>query len=233
MSISRRIAKSLTDYTNPNSIGSKLRRKRTLPLINLIKSVHAAEGKVNIADVGGTQRNWNMFPHDVLKDHNVHVTLINLPGAEKREAEPGFTFVEGDACDLKEYETNSFNIVHSNSVVEHVGDWGRMVAFAGEVRRLAPNYFVQTPNFWFPMEPHFMTPVYHWLPKPMRVKLILRFELGHLKRAASVSDAVYAVESARLLDKRMFRELFPDAEIITERLLLLPKSMIAVRRQKG
>lgn len=232
MSLSRRFAKSITDYTNPNSLGSRFRRKRTRPLIELIEAVHKAKGSVSIVDAGGTTRYWRMFPQDVLRANNVHITLVNLPGAEKREDEPGFTFTEGDACDMAEYADNAFDIVHSNSVVEHVGDWPHMVAFAKEVRRLAPNYFVQTPNFWFFLEPHFMTPFFHWLPEPTRIWLIRHFELGHVGKCQTVDSAVRAVQSARLLDKRMFREIFPDAEYITERLLGLPKSMVAVRRAK-
>ena len=49
---------------------------------------------------------------------------------------------------------------------------------AAEVRRLAPVYWVQTPNFWFPMEPHFLTPAWHWLPVDLRVAMLRRRALG-------------------------------------------------------
>jgi hypothetical protein len=64
-----------------------------------------------------------------------------------------------------------------------------MVAFAREVRRLAPSYFVQTPNFWFPMEPHWMVPAFHWLPAPVRVQMFMRFDLGHARRTDTVGAA--------------------------------------------
>ena len=104
-----------------------------------------------------------------------------------------------------------------------------MVAFAREVRRLAPSYFVQTPNFWFPIEPHWMVPAFHWLPAPVRVQMFMRFDLGHARRTDTVGAAVLLVEHARLLDRRMFKFLFPDAQHITERVLGMSKSLVAVR----
>jgi hypothetical protein len=104
-----------------------------------------------------------------------------------------------------------------------------MRQFSREVSRVADKYFVQTPNYWFPIEPHFMTLFFHWLPKPLRVWAMLKFSLGSEERRTTVDSAVRAVENARLLDKRMFGALFPDARIQIERVLLLPKSLIAIR----
>jgi hypothetical protein len=104
-----------------------------------------------------------------------------------------------------------------------------MRAFAREVRRLAPRYFVQTPNFWFPIEPHFMCPFFHWLPVPARVRLLLLTGLGHYRRAETVESALAAVQGIRLLSRRTMSSLFPDAAIVTERVALLPKSLMAIR----
>jgi hypothetical protein len=108
-----------------------------------------------------------------------------------------------------------------------------MVQFAEEISRVAENYFVQTPNYWFPMEPHCMTPVFHWLPEPMRIWLVSRFQLGHWKKATSISEAVQIVQSARLLNKNMFQALFKDAVVSTETLFFLPKSFIAIKNTKA
>ena len=105
-----------------------------------------------------------------------------------------------------------------------------MLQFANEISRIAEFYFVQTPNFWFPLEPHCMTPFFHWLPKPIRVWMVLHFQLGHWEKANSISEAVRSVEGARLVDKNMFQELFNDGSVLTERLFLLPKSFIAIRK---
>jgi hypothetical protein len=229
MGLSKKIAKRVSDYQNPNSIGTKLRVKRIAPLIMMIKNTYEMYGKVDIIDVGGTKTYWRIFPEDMLQEKKVKITLINLPGTKVPEENRFFTFREGNGCDLHEIDDGAFHIAHSNSVIEHVGDWDMMMRFSHEISRVSNSYFVQTPNYWFPIEPHFMTPFFHWLPRPLRMLLIMRFDLGHRKKQDSINGAIRSIESVRLLDRKMFSELFPDAMIITERVLLLPKSLIAIK----
>jgi hypothetical protein len=228
MGLSALVARKAIDR-DPQSFTSRIRRRRLGPLTRLIEACRRRHGRVRILDLGGTEEYWGLLPETFLDANGVEVTLLNVPGAVPPPAGGRFRFVEGDACHLPEYPDGAFHIVHSNSVIEHVGDWRRMVSFAREVRRLAPSYFVQTPNFWFPIEPHWMMPVFHWLPAPVRVRMFMRFSLGHAKRCDTVDEAIQLVEHARLLDRRMFTYLFPDAEHITERLLGMSKSLLAVR----
>jgi hypothetical protein len=230
MSITRRLAGSIADYQNPDSVGSRLRARRIGPLLRMIDEAHARHGEVRIIDIGGTETYWRIVSTDFLASRMVQITVVNLPG-EPRPADHGpFRFLGADGCRLDAIADKAFHIAHSNSVLEHVGDWSRMQAFASEVARVAERFFVQTPNYWFPVEPHCMVPFFHWLPRPTRLWLVLRFQLGHWPRAADVSDGVAIVESARLLDRRMMRALFPGADVLTERLLWLPKSFVAVSR---
>jgi hypothetical protein len=224
----KRILRFLAGYDDPKSLGFRFRKRRIIPLIDLIESFSLKEGGVTILDLGGTERYWDIVGVDWLKSRNVHIVLVNLPGTSSNPIhEDVFTSVEGDALD---FETDlSFSIVHSNSVIEHVGDWGRMVSFSKQVKKLSSCYFVQTPSYRFPVEPHCMTLFFHWLPKPIRVWLVEKFNLGHWKKASSTEEAVDIVESARLLDRRMFQALFGDAQITTERFMGFPKSYIATR----
>ena len=230
--MSRRIATSIADYGDADSMGSKLRARRIQPLITMIRSVSSSAGKTRIIDIGGTDTYWGIVPKEFLDEMKVEVTIVNIPGSGSRKDErEGFRYVEADGCDLEEFGDNSFDIAHSNSVIEHVGDWARMQAFAREISRVAPRHFIQTPNFWFPVEPHCMTPLFHWLPKPTRVWLVSRFQLGHWARAGDTVEAVEIVDSARLLSRKMFAALFPQSQIITERFAGLPKSFVAVKGQ--
>ncbi len=230
MNVTGRLAKVLSNYDSQNSMGSKLRAKRIAPLLEMIKSVFNEHGYVKIIDVGGTEPYWNIVPKQYFDEYKIQVLIVNLPGAVMLEDHGSFVFAATDGCDLADFGDKSFHIGHSNSVVEHVGDWGRMVQFAKEISRVSQKLFVQTPNYWFPIEPHFMTPFFHWLPKPIRIWLVLHLQLGHFGKATTVDEAVQIVESARLLNRAMLQELFKDAHILTEKVFWLPKSFIAVKK---
>ncbi len=223
------LAKRVTNYNSQQSLGSRIRSKRLGPLLRFIETVSQEYDCVNIIDVGGTEKYWNIVPQQYLEEHNVKITIVNLPRFKLPKDHGLFTFVHADGCNLTDFGSNSFHIAHSNSVIEHVGDWRRMVQFSNEFKRVAQKYFIQTPNYWFPIEPHCMIPFFHWLPKPIRIWLVMNFSLGHWRKATSIDNAVRIVENIRLLNRKMFQELFKDAEVRTERLILMPKSFIAIR----
>jgi len=189
----------------------------------------AKHGLVNIIDIGGTVKYWDIIPKHYLQKHNVNVTIVNLAGTHLPKNNSLFTFIHGDGCNLSMFRNNIFHIAHSNSVIEHVGDWNRMVKFSKEARRVARRHFIQTPNYWFPIEPHCLVPFFHWLPKPIRMRLVMKFSLGHWRKATSVHDALSIVKSANLLNRKMFSELFSDSTIVTEKIACFSKSFIAVR----
>ena len=224
-----RMTAHLVDYRNQHSLGARLRARRSGPLMRMIEAAYQSHGHVDILDVGGTPEYWGIIPRPYLEQHRVTIAVLNLPGLARPRDDGPFRFLEGNGCHLGEIADRAFHIAHSNSVLEHVGDWRQMTAFAGEIYRVAPRSFVQTPNFWFPVEPHYMTPCFHWLPKATQVWLVRHFQLGTLERAATVDRAVRTVESASLVSRAMFRALFPESRIVTERVLGLPKSLIAIK----
>lgn len=203
MLISRKLAKWFSNYDNQKSLGSRLRARRIAPLLEMIESTYKDKGSVSIIDLGGTSNYWNIILGRYLNDYNVRITVVNLPDISVPEDYGSFRFIEADACNLSQFSDNSFDIAHSSSVVGHVGDWGRMVSFAEEVRRVSKRYFVQTPNYWFPIEPPCMTPFFHWLPKPARQWLVSNFQMGHWKKANSTDEAVRIVERDRLPNKKI------------------------------
>jgi hypothetical protein len=229
MSITKTIAKRISNYNDLNSFGSRMRKRRSQLLLPMILEVFREKGKVEIIDVGGTRTYWNIIPVDLLRAQNVKITIVNFPDTEMSFDDPIFSFVAGDGRNLSNFDDNAFDIAHSNSVLEHVGNWEDMRRFAGEIARVGRKYFVQTPSFWFPIEPHCMVPFFHWLPTSIRIQLVLRFELGNWKKATNLSEAKRIVESAQLLTIKKMRAIFSDAIIHTE-WLLFPKSHIAIRK---
>jgi hypothetical protein len=128
----------------------------------------------------------------------------------------------------------SFDIVFSNSVIEHVGDRDQQRLFANEVRRVARRYYVQTPNRRFPIEPHLLTPFIHWLPRSWQRTIVRRFTIWQwIERPAPDRRAYYIehyLRDIRLLNRADVARLFPDAQIQQERWMGLTKSLIAVRQ---
>jgi hypothetical protein len=206
--------------------GNSFRQKRFGRFLTIVDEIVAHKGACRILDVGGRVPYWQALA-PLWRDRPCHVTLVNL------EAEPvpdgRFASLAGDARDLGALADMSFDLVHSNSVIEHVGLWRDQHRMAHEVRRLAPRYFVQTPNFWFPFEPHLRLPVIHWLPRPWRAAIVRRRACGFYPRARNYDEALHILDDARLLDAGAMAALFPDAGIERERFAGLTKSLIAVR----
>lgn len=216
-------------YRNPRSLPYKFRQRRFRHVKVLIEQILERKGKCRILDIGGEEIYWQIAG-DFLDHNDIEVHLLNIDSSRGQGAK--FVSLVGDAADLGHLDDNSYDLVHSNSVIEHVGTWDRMQAMAANVRRLAPAYFVQTPYFWFPFEPHFRCPVFHWLPEQVRYRLLLNFNLGFGGKRHSVDAAMRAVQSAVLLDRRQFATLFSDATVLHERFLLMTKSLMAIRAGK-
>jgi hypothetical protein len=123
--------------------------------------------------------------------------------------------------------------VFSNSVIEHVGDAAQQRRFAGEVRRVGRRYWVQTPNRWFPLEPHLLTPFLHFLPHRWQQGLARRWTFWDLVERPSPDRRAFYIEhylaDIRLLGASELRKLFPDGWLIKERWCGITKSLIMVR----
>ncbi|HZZ89789.1 MAG TPA: methyltransferase domain-containing protein [Caulobacteraceae bacterium] len=215
------------DYDDPRSLASRFRRARMRLVVELIRTTFAEKGSCRILDLGGRPEYWRMIDRQVLEDCKVTVTTLNTEPQDTVD-DPMFEQRVGDACALDAAD-DAFDLAHSNSVIEHVGDWARMEQFAAETRRVAPRYFVQTPYFWFPIEPHLSAPFVHWAPAPMQARWLIKRGHAFVARTDDMASAMRAVQDARLLDKAMMRHLFPDARLEEEKVAGLTKSLMAIR----
>ena len=125
----------------------------------------------------------------------------------------------------------SYDIGFSNSVIEHVGSWERQQQFAAEIRRVAKAVWVQTPAYECPIEPHYLTPFIHYLPRSCQKKILRWGTVRGWIARPNQAEINEMVDTTRLLRKAEMSMLFPDCEIIVERLFwIMPKSYIAIRR---
>ncbi|MBZ5551567.1 MAG: methyltransferase domain-containing protein [Acidobacteriia bacterium] len=208
------------DNTVDRSVATALRRKRFVLFRDLIERL---DPPIRILDVGGTEQFWDMMKFEA--SEQVQITLLNtFPAGVSR---PHMQSAVGDARNLSRFADHEFDVVFSNSVIEHVGSIDDQRKMAGEIRRVGKSYFVQTPNRGFPLEPHFMFPFFQFLPVSFRAKLLQKFNLGWIARVPDYPSAKLAVQTIRLLTRRDLEQMFPEAEIFEERFLGLTKSFVA------
>lgn len=177
---------------------------------------------IRILDIGGTQEYWTMMGFN---SPDIKITLLNLN--EQPVNSDNFSSVVGDATNLKEYADNSFDIVFSNSVIEHLYTTENQQKMANEARRVGRYFFIQTPNYFFPLEPHFLFPGFQYLPFGVRVFLINKFKLGHVPRRTPIEEARRQIREIQLLSTRDMKKLFPSANIWKEKMFGLTKSIVA------
>jgi len=230
------VPRTLVDYDNPRSIGSRMRGGRFARIEQLVANVLEHRSTCEILDIGGVARYWRLMDPSLLR--SCRITIVNLDepwGADPRTDCPdvgSFKFAIGDGRDL-EFGDRQFDIAHSNSVLEHVGSFADMQALVRESTRVGRSVYIQTPYFWFPIEPHFGFPLIHWLPVPLRCKIITRVRIGFRRRFADVPEAMAYIEAINLLDIAQVRALMPDAQVDYERVLGVPKSLILTKNDSS
>lgn len=132
---------------------------------------------------------------------------------EPRPEYPG-PFVQADATAGLPFGDDEFDLAYSSSLIEHLPRAQRE-AFAREVRRVGRGWYVQTPAFSFPVEPHALLPFAHWLPAGLRRRY---WRLG----------VAGSWEDIALLRRREMAALFGEP-VLPERVGPLAKSWISVR----
>jgi hypothetical protein len=211
----------LANDGSPTSLSHRLRERRFRLFDRLAATLPRP---LRIIDLGGTNEYWERRGWAGRDD--VEITLVNLGPQERRHE--NLHPVIGDATDLSGHADGAFDIAFSNSVIEHLFTFENQASMAREVRRVARAYWVQTPNFWFPVEPHFLLPAWHWTPEQLRVEILTRRGVGWAGRCDSREHATQVVKEHRLMRRGELARLFPDGVLIAERFGGLVKSWTAV-----
>lgn len=167
------------------------------------------------------------------------VTLADISEGPTHDARRfGFRAVLLEEGKPLPFHDRQFDLVVSNSVIEHTtapkqdclnpslseAAWAAKAkagqrAFADEIRRVGKQYFVQTPHRNFPLDLHLWLPFTNWLSHRATRRLVLwtdRFWIKH-----------NGIADWNLLGTADVQALFPEAKIHVERVLGVPKSIIA------
>ncbi len=213
------------------SAGAAARHRRFSRLLE--RFPHLSD--MRVIDLGGEAQTWIEAPVRPRE-----VVLLNIPWMARLQqerlheiGEHGIRAEGGDACDPPaDLKTERFDLVFSNSVIEHVGGHQRRAQFAQAVHEIGDHHWVQTPNRYFPVEPHWLFPGFQFLPARARAEVQRRWPVGHfasLRGKQTGRDRMRDVLEVELVSKAEMQWYFPDSEIVPERLGPLTKSWIAVR----
>lgn len=207
---------------NPKSLGAKFRNQRLHDFEALIFKNFSPDQPLRILDVGGTAYFWTNSSLPNL--NQIEIVLLNLQ--EEEINHPTIRSVSGDATSMPEFADKSFDIVFSNSVIEHLYTLENQKKMADEILRVGKKYFIQTPNRAFPIEAHYALPFAQFLPKKFTYFLLTKTKLSRLKKWKPI-DAQQYLDEIRLLDEGQLRQLFPHAEIYQEKVFGMIKSIAA------
>lgn len=233
------LRKKIFDSYTPGSLAWKMRQKR----FEVFKKwLSGFPRPLKILDAGGTLEFWKSMGYGNPED--LHIVLFNLEAAKVDS--PSFTGMAGDVTNMSQFKDQEFDIVFSNSVIEHVGDYDQQRKMAQEIKRVGKSYFIQTPNLFFPIEAHTCYPLFQFMPTAIQALLLYYFDLsgGGIGRTVetwkkrllfqrferlpceSWEKCLFRVRSLRLLSEGKFRALFPEGTIFREKFFGLTKSLV-------
>lgn len=199
-----------------DSLGNYFRNKRFKFFFDKINLLNKP---ISILDLGGKINFWE---NRGLTGHtDFKITLLNL---EKEVSEySNVKTLKGNILDLKIFKKNSFDIVFSNSVIEHLSNLENQRKMAFEVLRIGKKHIIQTPNKKFFIEPHYLLPFFQFIPKKLQFTILTKTKLSRLKTWDKKFANQY-LDEIRLMTKKELNEIFPNSSIYFESFLGMTKS---------
>ena len=190
--------------------------RKSLPILD--------DPQARILDVGGVAGWW-----EEVRPASADITIINLDPATREACEKaGYRFLVADARSLP-FANREFDLVHSNSVIEHVGGLDDQCRFASEAHRCGKAIYIQSPNKWFPVEPHLIALFIHWLPFKIQRHLVRRFSVWGWVTKPSQVEIDQFLHGTRLLSGREVDAMFPGYARSDEKFMGFTKSFVVVR----
>ncbi len=206
---------------------SSISRKSKMELFNRI--MKPAENEI-LLDVGAQAGPYNSNSMQMINSYpwKKNISAVNISSEQIESINkyyPEVNTVVADACKLP-WPDKYFDIVYSNAVIEHVGDFHRQMEMASEIMRVGKRWFVSTPNRWYPFEFHSRLPLVTWLPCKGYLWASSLFSYNHVKGKYTIG--IKKTHNLRLLSSRELRKCFPGSRIIKHRVTFMAEVLIAV-----
>lgn len=211
------------------SFFTKLSRKSRECKLALFNNVFKPTKQMRILDVGAETNpdgNRGLQLIDLYKWKS-SITAVNLSKehiCRVKKLYPQITAIVADACKLP-WSDNYFDIVYSNAVIEHVGDFDRQKQMADEIMRVGKRWFVATPNRWYPFEFHLRLPLVTWLAGEgyLYAACVVRYNHVNMKYTFANPKADF-----RLMTSKEMKSCFPKSRIVKQRITFMAETLIAV-----
>jgi len=205
---------------------SHVSRARKLELFNLIMQ---PSEQLSLLDIGaeaglGGGENYQLVDSYPWKEKITAGNISPEHVSALKEKYPEIESVVADACELP-WPDKHFDIVYSNAVIEHVGDFERQKRMAAEIMRVGKRWFVTTPNRWYPFEFHMRLPFVTWLPFEGYLWVGSIVFYNHVKGKYTAGRRR---DDLRLMTARELRKCFPDSRVIKQRVTFMSETLIVV-----
>ena len=199
-----------------NSLGNRFREKR---FNFFLKKFDSLNKPITLLDIGGKINFWEN--RGLAGNNDYKITVLNI---EKEKSNySNINCLIGDATNLNQFKNKSFDIVHSNSVIEHLYNFENQKKMASEIIRVGKKYIVQTPNKYFFIEPHYLLPFFNIVPEKIKYLILTKTKLSRLKKWDKNFAKQY-IKEIRLLSEKEMKTLFPKSKIYFEKFLGMNKS---------
>jgi ubiquinone/menaquinone biosynthesis C-methylase UbiE len=219
------------NFAKPDSLAVRVAAYARRRMYERFLSDAAVQPSETLLDVGVTSDQTYEASNyvEAWYPHKDKITAVGLDDATFLEIRfPGLTYRKADGRNLP-FLPNSFDVVHSSAVLEHVGSFDEQRRFLEELVRVARRVvFLTTPNRWYPVEFHSLLPLVHWLPKPWFRRLLrgTKYHFFSLEENLNLLDRAEIGRLCRGLDAER-------VNISSQRLLGWPSNLlITIEKQK-
>tara|TARA_R110001632_G_scaffold115593_1_gene227041 strand:+ start:395 stop:1063 length:669 start_codon:yes stop_codon:yes gene_type:complete len=212
------IAWAFGTSSKTNSLGNQFRQKRMIFFKNQLDRIPKP---IKILDIGGYEEFW--INAGLTDRSDIHITILNLESSKTKHK--NLISVKGNATNLSEYSDNSFDIAFSNSVIEHLYNSDQQLKMAYEIMRVGKYHYVQTPNKYFIIEPHYLLPYFQFIPKSIRFYILTKTKFSRFKKWSS-NEAQQYLDEILLLSEKDMKELFPSSKLTKEKFMGMTKSFV-------